>query len=282
MTAMDLAEYMPMALAALDAFPESRLVISLDNLKRADDTDLIGLDLVEGFVRGAAPQHLTEAQREDIELFLRCKDIIAGRILLDGGESYRNIRRNVFDLGGRLGDLTSEGEARALVKRIIDSEPVLRWLVADRYQQKIRQRRPGYRGGPDLEANLVHIERTLDSDPEGRLAVSLRNLRHEETAHWEGVDVVREFVLMPGAAEAKDGTPAGDILRLKRAWDILEGRIKLEGMTFHNLQANVYDMMGDLSNFASAGEAREVSWRIISGVPALSAAIAAQPPLTSF
>jgi hypothetical protein len=34
---MNLAEYMPQALAALDAEPESRLAVALNNLKRADD-----------------------------------------------------------------------------------------------------------------------------------------------------------------------------------------------------------------------------------------------------
>ncbi|QOD05832.1 hypothetical protein [Pseudarthrobacter sp. BIM B-2242] len=278
---MDLAEYLPMAVKALDAVPESRLAISLDNLNRSEDTQLIGLDLVKGFVRAADPEHLTEAQKADVALFRRAQDIQAGRVLLGRDESCRNIRRNVFDLGGRLGDLATEGEARALVRRIVDSEPVLRWLVADRYQQKIRLRNPGYRGGPNLEDHLADIERTLDSDPEGRLAVSLRNLIHSENAHWEGVGVVGAYV-RGAKAETLDSKLADDVRRLQRAWDIVGGDIKLEGMTLHNLQANVHDMMGDLSNFASAAEAREITKRIISAVPSLAAAITAQPVPTPF
>jgi hypothetical protein len=130
---MDLPEYLPMAAEALDAVPESRFAIALDNLSRSDDAHLIGLDLVEAFIRAADPGVLTEAQKEDIALFRRGQDILAGRTLLGRDESYRNIRRNVFDLGGRLGSLVTDGEARSLVKRIVESEHVLRWLVADRY-----------------------------------------------------------------------------------------------------------------------------------------------------
>lgn len=278
---MDLAEYMPMAVAALDAVPESHLAISLDSLNRSDDTYDIGLDLVESYVRAANPEALTASRKADVMLFRRCQDILAGRILLGRGESYRNVRRNVFDLGGSLRDLATDGEARALVTRIIDSEPVLRWLVADRYQQKIRQLTPGHRGGPDLEDHIVDIERTLDSDPEGRLAVSLKNLIHSENAHREGVGVVGAYVL--GAeVEALAGQLADDVLRLQRAWKIVGGDIKLDGMTLHNLEANVRGMMGDLSNFATAREARELTERIKDAVPALAADVASLPSLTAF
>jgi hypothetical protein len=39
---MDLAEYLPAAVEALDAVPESSFAISLDNLRRSDDTHLVG------------------------------------------------------------------------------------------------------------------------------------------------------------------------------------------------------------------------------------------------
>jgi hypothetical protein len=79
-------------------------------------------------------------------------------------------------LGGSILDVADDNEARAAVKQVVDSEPVLGWLVADRQQQHLRQ--PGAMGpGGDLETFLPHIETTLNSDPESRLPISMNHLR---------------------------------------------------------------------------------------------------------
>lgn len=279
---MDLAEYLPMALKALDAVPESRLAISLDNLNRSEDAHLIGLDLVKSFARAADTNALTEEQKADLALFRKCQDIAAGRIRLGEEVTYPNMRRNFYDLGGSLSDLVTDSEALALVKRVIEAEPVLRWLVADRYQQQIRKRTPGYRGGPELDDHIVDIERTLDADPDGRLAVSLRKLLHSGDVDSGVIDVVKTYVLSPDVAESQDGQLADDILRLQRAFEINMGWIELGGMTLDNLAANVRGMMGELSNFVTAAEARGILNRIIAAVPSLARDIAALPPATAF
>lgn len=167
-----------------------------------------------------------------------------------------SLRRNIYDLGGALGDLVPDNDARALVGRIVDSEPVLRWLIADRYQQQIRQKTPGYRGGPELENHISDIERTLDADPDGRLATSLRKLLHSGDVDSGVIDLVKTYVFSPDVVESQDGQLADGILRLQRAFEINMGWIKLGGMTLDNLAANVRGMMGELSNFVTATEAR--------------------------
>jgi hypothetical protein len=278
---MNLAEYMPLAVAALDAVPESKLAVSLDNLYCADDTYMIGLDLVESYVRKADPRLLTRSQNHDIDRFRFAENIINGRVLLGGRTSYRNVRANMYDLAGSILDLATDGEARALVARLVKAEPVLQWLVADRYDKKVRERDPGYRGGPDLEDHLIDIEASLNSDPEGRLAVSLDNLRGSDRGHELGVLLVMDYVRANDPATL-NGQLFDDVSRLRRATAILDNKITLNRMTFANLQANVRGMMGDLSNFATTTEARDIARRIVAAVPGLAADIAAQPPVIAY
>jgi hypothetical protein len=104
---------------------------------------------------------------------------------------------------------------------------------------------------------------------------------HSEGAHWDGISMAKTYILGINA-EALNGQLADDVRRMQRAWEIHTGRIRLEGMTLDNLQANVHGMMGDLSNFTIATEAREITGRIIAAVPSLAEAIAAVPPVTAF
>lgn len=280
-SAMNLSDYMPQALAALDADPDSRLAISLDNLNRADDKHLIGLDLVKSYMRQACLSALTISQNHDIARYRRARDILTGKVRLEDGTSYRNLWINVRDLGGDLLGLESDGEARALIGRLAASEPVLGLLIADRYDQKVRQRRPGYRGGPNLEDHLADIERTLDSDPEGRLAVSLDNLLGKEAGRRLGITQIVDYVRGTDPA-GLTGQLAADVTRFRRALGILDEQITLGGLTFFNLQANVRDMMGDLENFVTSTEARDLAARIAGAVPALAEAISAREPEAAF
>jgi hypothetical protein len=283
MAGMNLAEYMPQALAALDAVPESRLAISLDNLNRADDRYMIGLDLVKSYIRKADPEALAPEQNDDIARYRQARDIISGRVRLGGGLSYRNIRTNVYHLAGNILDLTDDTEARALFARLVEGEPVLGWLIADRYDQKIRERAPGYRGGPDLEDRITDIEETLDADPEGRLALSLDNLAGKDAERRLGINLIMDYVRATDP-DTLTGQLADDVSRLQRATAIIDNKIELggRGLTFYNLEANVHDMMGSLSNFATTTEARDIARRIVAAVPELAADIAAQPPVIAY
>lgn len=281
MRGMDLTEYLPSAHAALDTVPDAHFAISWNNLGDADDGFMIGLDLVKSFMRAANPAELTDAQRKDITLVRRAEEILAGHVPLDGGTSLGNLRFNLYSLGGNLKDLVTDGEARQLIQRVVASEQVLTWLVSDRYSQKIRRTAPGYRGGPILEEHLRHIEETLDSDPEGRLALSLENFGYTEYTRREGVSLVRAYVRSADTT-VMEGQLAADVRRLKRASAILENQITLGGMTFSNLAANVRDMMGDLSNFATTTEARDIVRRIVAAVPALRHEILAQPHVIAY
>jgi len=269
-----LAEYAPQATAALDTEPESRLAISLDNLNCAGDSWDIGLDLVASYAGGADPAELTDVQVYDVLRFRRASGILSGDVLLNGA-TYRNLTGNVRALGGSLRADSTNAEARDLVARIIKNERVLGWLAGARYGQKIRQLAFGYRGGPDLEGHIAYIEETLDSDPDGRFAISLDNLRGSETGRRLGIDLVHDYARDTHPA-AMTGQLAADLARFRRATAILQNRITLGGMTFGNLQANVHDMMGSLGNFATSTEARDLAVRIVAAVPSLAADIAAQ------
>jgi hypothetical protein len=139
MKRMNLADYMPDALAALDAEPESRLAISLDALNHTDDRYLIGLDLVQVYLRKADPDTIAPGLAPDVARFRRAGDIIRGRVRLGGDLSYGNLRINIHDLGGNIRDIVDDSEARGIVSRILASEPVLGWLVADRQERKGRE-----------------------------------------------------------------------------------------------------------------------------------------------
>lgn len=267
-----LAEYLPQVTAALDAEPESRLAISLDLLNNTDDVWDIGLDLVENYAGSADLAELADVQAYDVSRFRRATGILNGEVLLDG-TSYLNLAGNVRALGGSLRTDNTDAAARELVARIIANERVLGWLTSARYGQKIRRLAFGYRGGPDLEANIAHIEATLDSDPDGRLALSLDNLLACEPGRPIGIELIQEYARETDPA-ALSGELAADVARLRRATAILRGRITLGGMTYSNLQANVHDMMASLSNFATSTEARDLAMRIASAVPSLAADIA--------
>lgn len=273
---MKLADY----LTILDTEKSSLLAVSLDNLLAADDTHDIGLDLVDSYTRAADPAALSHGQNYLISLFRRAADILSGDVLL-GGMTYRALRGKVREAGGKLEEQASDREARDLLAAIIDGEATLGWLVADRYHQKIRKQEPGYRGGPDLEDHLQDIQDTLSADPDGRLAVSLSNLLGSRTGGRFAIELIIDFV--SGAnPEELTGQLARDVTRLKRAIAILRGEITLDGMTYRNLHANVQDMMGNLNNFATSTEARDIALRIIDGVPALAAEIAAREPHPTF
>lgn len=139
MRPMNLADYIPDAIAALDAEPESRLAISLDSLNHADDRHLIGLDLVKVYLRRADPDTIAPGLAAEIARFRRAGDILRGQVPLGGGLSYRNLRNNIYDLGGSIRDIADDSEARGIVSRILASEPVLGWLVADRQERQGRQ-----------------------------------------------------------------------------------------------------------------------------------------------
>jgi len=281
MRGMTVDEYLPKALAMLDAEPASRLAISLDNLNRADDRYMIGLDLITSFIRKANPAALTRGQNHDIARFRRAADIIGGRLLLGSHVTYRNVRSNINFADGRIRDLATDGEARQLVARLVEAEPVLAWLVADRYDQKILERDPGHRGGPNLEDHLADIEQSLDSDPAGRLAVSLENLSGADSGHRLGIGLVMDYVRGVDP-DTLGGQLATDVARFQRALGILAEEITLGGLTFHNLRANVRDMMGNLSNFATTTEARDLAMRITAAVPDLAASITIRDPEIPF
>jgi hypothetical protein len=139
MKRMNLADYMPDALAALDAEPESRLAISLDGLNHTGDRYLIGLDLVQVYLRKADPDTIAPGLAPDVARFRRASDILRGRVRLGGDLSYANLRINIHDLGGNIRDIVDDSEARGIVSRILASEPVLGWLVADRQERKPRE-----------------------------------------------------------------------------------------------------------------------------------------------
>lgn len=259
--------------AALEAEPELRLAISLENLNKAEDTWDIGLDLVESYARSADPAELSDVQAYDVARFRRATGILNGEVLIDG-ISYRDLTANVRVIGGSLRAECTDAAARDLVAKIITNERVLGWLAAARYGQKIRQLAFGYRGGPDLEENITYIEATLDSDPDGRLALSLYNLYSSEPGRPIGIALIQEFARETDPATLTGGL-AADVGRLRRATDILRGRILLDGMTFDNLAANVHGMMGSLSNFATSTEARDLVVRIAAAVPSLAADITA-------
>lgn len=273
---MNLADY----LEILDSDPYSRLAVSLDNLLNADDTHEVGFDLVSSYTRAANPVLLTRGQNHHVGRFRHAAAILSGKVQL-GGMSYEALRANISQAGGKLEDEDSDAMARGLVASIIEGEPALGWLVADRYQQKIRTQEPGYRGGPDLEDHIQDIQGTLASDPDGRLAVSLSNLLGSRTGGRFAIELIIDFV--SGAnPEELTGQLARDVTRLKRAVAILRGEITLDGMTYRNLHTNVEDMMGDLGNFATSTEARDIALRIIDGVPALAAEITAREPEHAF
>jgi hypothetical protein len=139
MKRMNLADYMPDVLAALDAEPESRLAISLDALNHTGDRYLIGLDLIHVYLRKADPGAIAPGLAPDIARFRRASDILGGRVRLGGDLSYANLRINIHDLGGNIRDIVGDSEARGIVSRILASEPVLGWLVADRQERKARE-----------------------------------------------------------------------------------------------------------------------------------------------
>lgn len=139
MKRMNLAEYMPDVLAALEAEPGSRLAISLDNLKHTGDSYLIGLDLVMAYLRQADPDAIAPGVASDVARFRRASGILNGRVPLGGDLSYGNLRVNIHDLGGSIRDLADDSEARGIVVRILASEPVLGWLLADRQERKGRE-----------------------------------------------------------------------------------------------------------------------------------------------
>lgn len=268
-----LAEYLPQVAAALDTEPEARLAISLDLLNNAQDSWDIGLDLVESYARSADTAELTIVQAIDVARFRRAAGILRGEVLLDG-TTYGNLAVNVHALGGSLRTDSTDTAARDLVARIITNEPALGSLVADRYGQKIRRLAFGYRGGPDFEENIANIEATLDSDPDGRLALSLDNLSASEPGCPLGLELIQDYARDTDPATLT-GQLAADVARLRRATAILRGRITLDGMTYSNLQANVHGMMGSLSNFATSTHARDLAVRIVAAVPSLAADIAA-------
>jgi hypothetical protein len=258
---------------ALASDSVTSLAASLEALLGADDTYDIGLGLVQGYARAADMDRLPAAQRTRVGLFRRAASILDGDTLV-GGVTYGTLRANSTIAGRRLTDHVSDAEARELIASVINGEPALGWLVADRYEQKIRSREAGYRGGPDLEEHIQIIQDTLDSDPEGRLAVSLDNLVGSNTGRRLGINVVEDFVR--GAdPEAFTGALRADLTRLKRAYGILRNEIALGGLTYVNVEANVYGMMGKLGNFATSTEARDIIHRIIAGVPVLAVLAAA-------
>lgn len=267
-------------LEILDSVPDSLLAVSMDNLLLADDTHAIGLDLVSSYTRAADPVALSRSQNFHIGRFRHAAAILSGDVLL-GGMSYRALRSTIRQAGGKLEAQASDAAARGLVASIIEGEPALGWLVADRYEKRIRTLEPGYRGAPNLEDHIQNIEDTLASDPDGRLAVSLDNLIGSDTGRRVGVYEVQDFV-RDADPEAFAGHLAKDVARLKRAAAILRGEIKLGGLTYFNFHTNVHDMMGSLGNFATSTEARDIARRIVAGVPGLAAEIAAREPEPAF
>jgi hypothetical protein len=260
---VSLESYLPGALAELDAEPTSRLAVSLDNLRRADDLGLIGFDLFEAYLRRIDPGDLPEGIGSDVARYRRAKEVLEGRVTLGGGTGYANLRVNLTGLGGRLRLLADETEARALVNRVIAVEPALALLVEDRRERKVREQSIGYRGGPVLEDHIEDIRNTLASDPDGCLAVSLGNLVFSDAFHWAGVTDVLAFIRETDPA----GLPApaaAALARLQRASAILGDRIPLADMTYSNLETNVHGMMGRLRNFAPATEARILLHGIIA------------------
>jgi hypothetical protein len=257
----------PTVLAALDSEPDSRLAISLHNLGRADDALLLGLDLAKSYARTTDPATLAKEQAADVVRLRRAMELT------------KTVKDRVFNVCHRkntdpaIRALASGTEAREIVQRIVAGEPVLARIASDRYTQQTRDRltNPEYLG---------YIESTLDSDPDARLAVSLSRLVHE--------DISRAYV-QEVKAWIKDvdltmleGQLADDAGRIRRATGILSHQILLDGMTFGNLEANVRDLRGRLSDFATSTPAREIIDRIAAAVPGLADRIASYEPEIAF
>ncbi|GAA4035178.1 hypothetical protein GCM10023063_19460 [Arthrobacter methylotrophus] len=259
----------PIVLAALDSEPDSRLAISLHNLGRADDAQLIGLDLAKSYARTTDPATLAGEQAADVARLRRAM-ALAKNVLLEGKAFNIFHRKNTNPV---IRAMASGTEAREMVQRIVAGEPVLARIASDRYTQQTRDRltRPEY---------LEYIESTLDSDPDARLAISLSRLDHEEISRVQVREVqawIKEVDLT-----ALEGQLADDAGRIRRATEILNHQILLDGMTFGNLQANVWDLRGNLADYATSTPAREIIDRIAAAVPGMTDLIAGYEPETAF
>lgn len=274
MRCMKLSEYLPTVLAALDAEPESRLAIALDSLDRPGDRWLLGLDLVESYVRTTEPDTLAGNQAGDLSRFRRVKEIISGRVKV-GEFTYRTLQQHVVDLGGQLHELVPDREARALIQRIAAGEPVLGRLIADRQAQAIRAQ-----GSEDLEESLPIIEDILGSDPDARLAISLEKLSLVDNRP-KGLDEVRMYVRDVDLS-ALSGQLSDDAWRIRRATEILAGRTLLKGMTYWNLRCNIGGLGGSIYNFSSTAEARDLVLRVAAAAPGLADRIAAKKSNVAF
>ncbi|MFC9352846.1 hypothetical protein [Arthrobacter sp. NPDC057013] len=208
-----------------------------------------------------------------------CLGILAGTSQLDG-TTYAELANSLHQRGDSILDLADDTEARATVTQIVESEPVLGRLVADRRQQHIRQP-GGLVPGGDLKAFLPAIEATLNSDPDARLAISLDHLRRTDDAWDAGLSEVLQYV-RETELRALTGQLAEDAVRLRRAAAILGERILLDGMTYWNLQCNIAGVGGSIFNFATATEARDLARRIAAAVPGLADIIAARKRIVPF
>jgi hypothetical protein len=275
-------DYQPKASVILDAVPDSRLAIFLDNLRNDSDRHEIGLDLVESYARTTDAATLRGFAASDVCRLWQAFRVLAGNVLLGEGNTYQNLEVTLYDLGGSILDLEQDTAARELVARIASAEPVLCRLIADR--SRFDRLQGGVTGNPDglnLADFLPAIEETLDSEPEARLAISLMLLRLSENPTDAGTDEVCRYVRETDPATLT-GQLADDVTAARRAIDIAADRIPLNGMTYWNLQCNIGGLGGSIYNFAAAEPARVLVRRIIAAVPALAAEIAAIEPDTAF
>lgn len=265
---MNLADYLPRAEAILDAESVGRLAVSVDRLRRsANPTHThAGYDIVTAYARTTDPVTLTGAQAADVAALRRALTIIAGGTPLEGSTTYPNLRAILERRGGDIRDLADDAEALALFSRIAVGEPVLGRLIADGVE---RLRISGGASDPSrvmtLEDYRPDAEAALDSEPEGRLAISLERLRRSESAP----DYIHDVILFSRRhdPETLTGQLAEDAAAVRRAIDIIAGRLPLAGMTYWTLQTNLGSLGASIYDFATDATAREIFARIATAMP---------------
>lgn len=94
-------------------------------------------------------------------------------------------------------------------------------------------RRPGaaHMGGMNRDDYTPTVLEALDSDPDARLAISLYNLSYADEALLIGLDLVKSYARTTEPA-ALAGDQAVDVARFRRALDILDGYVLLDGKTW--------------------------------------------------
>lgn len=262
---MNLAEHVAKAVAALDSHPDSRLAIGLDVLRRASDSTMAGYDLLMSYVRATDPATLTGLHAVDVTRLRGVRDIYSGKILL-GGLTYWNWSRNLHDLAVDIRDLVTDEEVRAMIGRLVEKEPVIGRLLADRAEQEAQRRRSQFRKtGVVLEDYLPRIESILDSEPHARLAISLELLRFsdDDAGAGEVCKYARTVDL-----RSLTGQLADDVIAVRRAIDVLAGRTSLDGTTYWGLQCSIGSLGGSIYSFATDAHARELVTRIAATLPA--------------